>query len=326
MPATSFLSNLHYCLASGCSLDPSISTSVIQYYMMNVSSHLPSHMANLFRHETRLGLVYVDNFNEQIKHYHQAPTQINSMNQYANNYRQSMGSQWPQFSVPQPHMPETGFRPIPTYENQILNQYTSQYQRNLDEDSSVRTWSWGENNHHNQLPRHPYNPTPQYHSGYGPLGGAIYGQSSSYRPYSQFYCPFRNPMIPRLPQLRGKFDGCCDRPLCYMNRETVAEQTSGAASYYRPWSSWGPCSVTCGEGVQSRRRVCIGVAKCVGKDTEEKKCSGYYHCPVGNWMRWGSWTKCGKPCSSRVKRTRVRMCKQGYVCKGPNTQTDRCQC
>ncbi|KAK3540674.1 hypothetical protein QTP70_034595, partial [Hemibagrus guttatus] len=52
------------------------------------------------------------------------------------------------------------------------------------------------------------------------------------------------------------------------------------AGGFSPWEQWGPCSVTCGRGLQKRSRFCnnttptIGGAACEGPDSESRQCQG----------------------------------------------------
>ena len=43
---------------------------------------------------------------------------------------------------------------------------------------------------------------------------------------------------------------------------------------YTDWSSWTPCSVTCGDGAESRTRYCLDESGsgCVGSAVETKSC------------------------------------------------------
>lgn len=71
---------------------------------------------------------------------------------------------------------------------------------------------------------------------------------------------------------------------------------SGIWGDYSDWQ-WGPCSVTCGHGLQEgkRSRTCPGEAVCVGNETEllTRHCTSA-HCKVdGQWTEW----KADGPCS-----------------------------
>jgi len=46
------------------------------------------------------------------------------------------------------------------------------------------------------------------------------------------------------------------------------------ASNWSTWQSWSPCSTTCGKGVKSRKRLCIGSNNggCSGPEMEKVEC------------------------------------------------------
>ncbi|XP_043829857.1 properdin isoform X4 [Dromiciops gliroides] len=71
------------------------------------------------------------------------------------------------------------------------------------------------------------------------------------------------------------------------------------------WSAWGPwtvCSVTCAQGLRSRRRTCDRpVPKCGGScsggETDTEPCDTETLCPThGAWAAWGSWGPCSASC------------------------------
>ncbi|CAL1543550.1 unnamed protein product, partial [Lymnaea stagnalis] len=59
-------------------------------------------------------------------------------------------------------------------------------------------------------------------------------------------------------------------------------QSCPVDGYYKNWSDWGSCSVTCGGGQQYRQRSCVqplyGGADCVGPRNETQACNDK-HCP-----------------------------------------------
>ncbi|XP_072304148.1 adhesion G protein-coupled receptor B1-like isoform X2 [Eucyclogobius newberryi] len=97
------------------------------------------------------------------------------------------------------------------------------------------------------------------------------------------------------------------------------------------WSPWSLCSQTCGEGWQSRSRVCATSAfstQCVGPLKETRPCNNSAVCPVnGAWDEWAPWSLCSSTCG-RGYRDRMRKCKQpengGEPCRGPTRQTKFC--
>uniref|UniRef100_A0A4W4FL01 Adhesion G protein-coupled receptor B1b n=1 Tax=Electrophorus electricus TaxID=8005 RepID=A0A4W4FL01_ELEEL len=98
-----------------------------------------------------------------------------------------------------------------------------------------------------------------------------------------------------------------------------------------PWSLWSACSVSCGEGWQSRTRNCMTSAHntlCTGPLRENRPCNSSIVCPVnGAWDEWAPWSLCSSTCG-RGYRDRVRVCKPpnngGEPCVGPSTQTKFC--
>ncbi|XP_077053664.1 adhesion G protein-coupled receptor B1-like [Siphateles boraxobius] len=97
------------------------------------------------------------------------------------------------------------------------------------------------------------------------------------------------------------------------------------------WSSWSVCSVSCGEGWQTRARSCMTSghsSQCIGPLRENRPCNNTAVCPVnGLWDEWAPWSLCSSTCG-RGYRDRVRTCKQprngGEPCRGPTKQTKFC--
>uniref|UniRef100_A0A8C7XLQ4 Adhesion G protein-coupled receptor B1b n=1 Tax=Oryzias sinensis TaxID=183150 RepID=A0A8C7XLQ4_9TELE len=97
------------------------------------------------------------------------------------------------------------------------------------------------------------------------------------------------------------------------------------------WSSWSACSVSCGEGWQSRARLCATssfTSECTGSLREIRECNNTVVCPVdGAWDEWTPWSLCSSTCG-RGYRARTRTCKQpqngGQPCNGPEKQTKFC--
>ncbi|XP_030268355.1 LOW QUALITY PROTEIN: adhesion G protein-coupled receptor B1-like [Sparus aurata] len=113
------------------------------------------------------------------------------------------------------------------------------------------------------------------------------------------------------------------------NLGAVATQTVDAKS--DEWSSWSSCSITCGEGWQSRTRVCATssfTTQCTGPLRENRPCNNTVVCPVdGAWDEWTPWSLCSSTCG-RGYRDRTRTCKLpkngGEPCRGPTRQTKFC--
>ncbi|XP_061594740.1 hemicentin-1 [Cololabis saira] len=104
---------------------------------------------------------------------------------------------------------------------------------------------------------------------------------------------------------------------------------------YSEWAEWGPCSVSCGAGMQKRLRSCNnplpsnGGRHCQGSDAETRGCRGK-PCPVdGNWSDWSAWEECSQSCG-QGNRTRVRTCSDppaqhgGRQCEGEAVEAIMC--
>ncbi|XP_062578062.1 SCO-spondin-like isoform X3 [Saccostrea cucullata] len=89
------------------------------------------------------------------------------------------------------------------------------------------------------------------------------------------------------------------------------------------WLAWGPCSVTCGEGVRTRHfdsQIHV---------TQTWRCH-MQQCPdtPGGWSHW-YWSACSATCGQGI-RTRTRTCthptpgEYGAYCVGPASQTYEC--
>ncbi|KAG9473293.1 hypothetical protein GDO78_019504 [Eleutherodactylus coqui] len=105
---------------------------------------------------------------------------------------------------------------------------------------------------------------------------------------------------------------------------------------FSEWQQWGPCTRTCGQGVQERVRMCNnpppanGGRPCMGRDVDVRACS-LPLCPVnGGWTGWSSWSQCSVSCGEG-SRQRTRSCfspppqNGGKSCSGKDTETETCQ-
>ncbi|XP_068096243.1 hemicentin-1 isoform X2 [Hyperolius riggenbachi] len=115
-------------------------------------------------------------------------------------------------------------------------------------------------------------------------------------------------------------------------KSTFTVQVNGGFSEWLPWQS---CSVTCGQGVQKRMRLCNNPAPangglhCQGEESESRICQNK-PCPVdGSWSEWSTWEECSKTCGSGEK-TRTRTCnippsnEEGKTCEGKAVDTAVC--
>ncbi|ESO93785.1 hypothetical protein LOTGIDRAFT_228560 [Lottia gigantea] len=105
-------------------------------------------------------------------------------------------------------------------------------------------------------------------------------------------------------------------------------------STWTEWVSWGDCrtdSPGCGQGTQTRARICIKDVKgtyCHGADTDSRECNKI-GCPVEpEWSDWSAWSSCTSMCDGERQRTRKCSSPPFYLgpplCKGGNLQSYPC--
>uniref|UniRef100_A0A8C6MJ94 Adhesion G protein-coupled receptor B1b n=1 Tax=Nothobranchius furzeri TaxID=105023 RepID=A0A8C6MJ94_NOTFU len=119
------------------------------------------------------------------------------------------------------------------------------------------------------------------------------------------------------------------RAIVGLKRDGTDESNLGAVT--DEWAAWSACSVTCGEGWQSRTRLCATSSfstQCTGPLRENRPCNNTAVCPVdGAWDEWTPWSLCSSTCG-RGYRARTRTCRQpqngGEPCRGPTKQTKFC--
>lgn len=117
--------------------------------------------------------------------------------------------------------------------------------------------------------------------------------------------------------------------------EQCSRQPARASGGWSEWQNDGPCSTTCGEGVQPRIRTCTnpapkcGGADCGGNSRSTVACN-VQECPVdGNWGPWGTCGSCSVSCGTGLC-SRTRQCNNpvptngGRPCDGPSELTEKC--
>ncbi|XP_043327363.1 thrombospondin-1 isoform X1 [Cervus elaphus] len=119
---------------------------------------------------------------------------------------------------------------------------------------------------------------------------------------------------------------------CHIQECDKRFKQDGGWSHWSPWSS---CSVTCGDGVITRIRLCnspspqMNGKPCEGKARETKACQKDA-CPInGGWGPWSPWDICSVTCGGGVQK-RSRLCNNptpqfgGKDCIGDVTENQIC--
>uniref|UniRef100_A0A7N8X797 Thrombospondin-1-like n=1 Tax=Mastacembelus armatus TaxID=205130 RepID=A0A7N8X797_9TELE len=119
---------------------------------------------------------------------------------------------------------------------------------------------------------------------------------------------------------------------CYPQECDKRFKQDGGWSHWSPWSS---CSVTCGEGVITRIRLCnsptpqMGGRDCQGEGRQTKLCQES-PCPIdGGWGPWSPWDTCTVTCGGGIQN-RKRLCSDpvpkhgGKDCVGEATMSQVC--
>uniref|UniRef100_A0A673K2L0 Thrombospondin-1-like n=1 Tax=Sinocyclocheilus rhinocerous TaxID=307959 RepID=A0A673K2L0_9TELE len=119
---------------------------------------------------------------------------------------------------------------------------------------------------------------------------------------------------------------------CYTQECDKRFKQDGGWSHWSPWSS---CSVTCGEGIITRIRLCnsptpqMGGKDCEGDGRQTEPCQKD-PCPVnGGWGPWSPWDSCSVTCGGGLQR-RHHLCNSpapkygGKECMGDSKGTRLC--
>ncbi|XP_019729253.1 SCO-spondin-like [Hippocampus comes] len=131
----------------------------------------------------------------------------------------------------------------------------------------------------------------------------------------------------------------CTTCMCQDGQVICNSSTCATTCQWSAWSSWSPCDVTCGLGLQQRFRSPVNQTGslrghlCPGDSAEVQRCS--IPCDtdehVGNWSKWTSWSECSKTCFHHADdvgiRQRFRSCNHSdaqSICGGDNAEQEPC--
>ncbi|CAK8686582.1 uncharacterized protein LOC143467902 [Clavelina lepadiformis] len=283
-----FLSSYHTCLATGCAINVDRNTYWQQLY--SLGTDLPLHLQQTYLNMIYSGQVRADNFKEILE-------QLKASAGFGNVFSTHT-------------FPVGSIDPLIAYSLNLTSsqprhlQFPNVGAQNPNLHSSLLGGLGGQGS----IP------------GFGNLGGQF--PHGFYPGHHQPACPYKPVKYINLPPLSGSFEGCCEKPLCYIPRPQIYHPFSGVSSYLTYWSAWSQCSVSCGGGKQTRTRTCVG-GKCPkGHQTEQTKYCNENPCPY--YHEWTDFSSCSVSCGGGV-RTRSRVCSVTGQCQGISTETTPCK-
>ncbi|XP_078494973.1 uncharacterized protein LOC100175335 [Ciona intestinalis] len=299
-----FLASYHKCLSTGCATSVSGATVTKHLYGAG-NSHLPTAILKYrYYAKLRAGEVRADNWQEIVNEI--LATRHNSRADALALYRSLTSLQQINEALAAPVNPN----PLLSYS---LNTNTSSVKSALPITNGLATRSNPRTFDTNLILMESLvnRPVPS-----NPMMSSL----KKIIPTSQRYCPYQGFQLNTLPPLSGSFEGCCERPLCYVPRSSVYQQRSGVSSYKGEWNAWTKCSKSCLGGTQRRSRPCIG-KDCVEIADEVRSCNEH-QCP--SWLSWGEYNSCSRSCAGGVQ-VRSRECSTYGQCLGPGKQTKSCR-
>lgn len=88
------------------------------------------------------------------------------------------------------------------------------------------------------------------------------------------------------------------------------------------WTDWSECSVSCGIGIRSRTRDCLGTDGCDGPSIVRESCEMPSCESLLGWDEWSRWS----PCDGAQQQHRKRQCLQPGMgtCQGLNREIRDC--
>nr|XP_039271346.1 A disintegrin and metalloproteinase with thrombospondin motifs adt-1-like [Styela clava] len=105
--------------------------------------------------------------------------------------------------------------------------------------------------------------------------------------------------------------------------QTCHQECPAPERGWTQWGRWQDCSVTCGRGVQKKKRSCSAGSRCPGRKEQTRSCAPGPCETVARWSDWSEWSVCSKTCGGG-STTKTRRCLTGRNCEGATETTDVC--
>ncbi|XP_065836475.1 properdin-like [Oscarella lobularis] len=102
--------------------------------------------------------------------------------------------------------------------------------------------------------------------------------------------------------IRVQLRSCLSRSPChglFFNIGKCNQKPCPVPVRWSDWSSWSPCSKTCGEGIRSKKRKCINPSsddECKGHRKERERCNTKPCQSPGGWSEWVKSGPCSRSC------------------------------
>ena len=313
-----YLSNYHSCRLSGCAVDPIIGFEQIRKHLCSIalSDVVPSYLKQKFWRRVQQGFIRADNWKEEL-----------------NNLRLDTCPPLPLPGVnnlfPAAFSLDVSGRSSPnsTTNSRKKRSVNNLFPNYLPGCSSFAGFNF---NFPGAFPTQKpfgFSLSVQPNS-YGLNANPNYGAGVGALPYPLPFpgplkprCPYQNVLITGYARLKGSFAGCCEQHYCYIPRPDLGAQFSGVAVYNSYWGAWTSCSQSCGGGLRTRSRACVGKGTCPGLHEQSERC-GDGPCPY--WGGYGDWGQCSRRCGGG-QQTRQRRClPSGKGCDGKSQESRNC--
>ncbi|RLU22473.1 hypothetical protein DMN91_004751 [Ooceraea biroi] len=110
----------------------------------------------------------------------------------------------------------------------------------------------------------------------------------------------------------------CNTHPCRLN----SGGSNAAEGQWSCWTDWSECSASCGVGVRTRTRECLGPESCSGPRLVREACEMPSCESLLGWDTWSHWTSCDGDHQQHRKRTCLQ---HGLgMCQGPTRETRDC--